>query len=384
MAPHPTHRQPGDLAAFAVAGMFWLYYLAPLVVRPDKAVLWFVAGVPGVIAVAALTLRHRRPVAAVGIVAACLLLSPAAAGAAFVALANLAHRADRARTVVAGAATLIAAKSVQLALPLGGTSALDEVTTAVAFEFILLTSGVAIAALVGRLMRSSEREKSSRAASEVARAEAEQARLAETRLAERARIAREMHDVVAHRISLVAMRAGILAHRSTDPDTLDEARLIQATAREALAELRIVLADLRGTDAPPEPPQPTLADLPVLVAEARDAGQRVDLDLGVPPAVVPDRLSRQAYRIVQEGLTNARKHAPGTTVSVAVTGRRGERLAVEVANPIADLAVPGATGGGLGLVGVAERVALLGGSVSHGVTSGTFRLSAALPWTENA
>lgn len=383
MTSHPTRTRTGDLAALAVAGLFWLYYMSPVVVRNDPWLFVLIVGVPGLIAIGALALRRRRPVAAVGIAAACLVLSAAAAGAAFVALAHLAHRADRTRTVVGGAAALIGAKALELVLPIGGRSALDGLYSAVVVELIVLVGGVVIAALAGRLARSAEGEAASRAASAAARAEAEQARLAEARLAERARIAREMHDVVAHRISLVAMRAGVLAHKAPDPETADEARLIQTTAREALAELRTVLADLRGTDAPPEPPQPTLADLPVLVAEARDAGQRVNLEMAVPPAEVPARLSRQAYRIAQEGLTNARKHAPGTTVKVAVTGRRGGRLAIEVSNPVADLALPGVAGG-LGLVGVAERVALLGGSVSHGVTSGTFRLSASLPWTETA
>lgn len=377
--------RPGDVPAFAVAGLFWTYYMTPLAVRPDPWGFALVVGVPGLIAVGALTLRRRRPVLTVGIVAICLVVSAAATGAGFVALAHLAHRAERVWTVAVGALALVAAKAVNLVvLRTGGRTALDGITSAVSVESTVLVAGVAIAALIGRLLRSDELAQASRAASAIARAEAEQARLAEARLAERARIAREMHDVVAHRISLVAMRAGVLAHRTADPEVADEAALIQTSARDALAELRVVLADLRGTDAPPEPPQPTLADLPVLVAEARDAGQLVDLDLTVPVGEVPARLSRQAYRIVQEGLTNARRHAPGAPVGVTVTGRPGTDLIVEVTNPVTDLALPDGTSAGLGLVGVAERVDLLGGSVNHGVASGRFGLRASLPWTQTA
>ncbi|MFT3877291.1 MAG: histidine kinase [Propioniciclava sp.] len=378
------HARSGNLAAFGVAGLFWAYYMTPMIVRADRGAFALIVGLPGLIAIGALALRRTRPGMTLAVTAACLVLSSAATGACFVAMAQLSRRTERPGGVVAGAAALLAAKTVQLAIPFGGQSVLDGINSAAAFEFIVLSSGLAIAVLTGRLARSREREEASRAASAAARAEAEQARLAEARLAERARIAREMHDVVAHRISLVAMRAGVLAHGGPDAHTREEARLIQGTAREALAELRIVLADLRGADAPPEPPQPTLAELPALVAEARDAGQQVRLGLAVDAAEVPARLSRQAYRIVQEGLTNARKHAPGALVSVEVTGRRGDRLSVEIINPVADLALPDTTGAGLGLVGVAERVALLGGTVSHGVTSGTFKLSASLPWTEAA
>lgn len=381
--PTPTApARPGDVTAFVVAGLFWAYYMTPLAVRADRWEFALIAGVPGLIAIGALTLRRRRPMLTMSIAAICLVMSAAAVGAGFVALAHLAHRAERTRSVVAGALALIGAKAAELVIPRFGSTALDGVTSAITVEVTVLVAGVIIAALAGRLLRSNDLAEASRAASAAARAEAEQARLAEARLAERARIAREMHDVVAHRISLVAMRAGILAHRAADPETADEARLIQTSARDALAELRVVLADLRGADAPPEPPQPTLADLAVLVAEARDAGQRIDLDLAVPVGDVPAGLSRQAFRIVQEGLTNARKHAPGARVGVAIAGHPGGGLVVEVTNPVADLALSDGTGAGLGLVGVAERVALLGGAVRHGVASGTFGLHASLPWTE--
>jgi signal transduction histidine kinase len=379
--PSNPERTLHRAAPVLVALLFWAYYLVPFVARPDLWIRGLVA-VPGLLAIAALGLRGRRPLLVVVVTGACLLVSPGAAGAVFVAQAGLARRTPRIATVLAAATGLVLAKAVQLLL-LSGAPATARIS-AIAFEFTVLTAGVVIATLAGRLARSRAEEAASRTESERARRAAEQARLAEARLAERSRIAREMHDVVAHRISLVALRAGVLAHSAPDPSTRDEARLIQSTARDALAELRVVLADLRGPDAPPEPPQPTLADLPVLVAEARSSGQVVAVDLGVAAEEVPTRISRQAYRIVQEGLTNARRHAPGAPVSIAVTGRRGERLAVEITNPVTDLAPPDTTGAGLGLVGIAERADLLGGSMSHGIRAGSFELTASLPWTEAA
>lgn len=418
VSPSAVTRQDAAIG-WMVAVLFWLYYLSPVVVRPDRWTFALVAGLPGLAALAALTLRHRRPVATVVLTGACLMVTATATGAVLVAQVSLAHRMRRFVPVLLSAGGLLAVKVVEVAVYAVVTRQPVR-SSAVGFELLLLIAGLVIATLSGRLRRSQEEEEVSRAASERAEQETarariatEEARLAEARLAERARIAREMHDVVAHRISLVAMHAGVLAHTAVDDSGRETARLIQSNAREALAELRVVLADLRdedppgvrgggggdvgvrgsespgtdraaglrGGDAPPEPPQPTLADLPRLVADNRQAGQRIDLALSVVADEVPPRLSRQAYRIVQEGLTNARKHAPGAPVTVEVTGRSGSRLAVAVTNPLTDLAPPDTTGSRLGLVGVAERVALLGGSVTHGIREGRYELTASLPWT---
>lgn len=213
----------------------------------------------------------------------------------------------------------------------------------------------------------------------------EQAVAAErAREAERTRIAREMHDVLAHRLSLVSMHAGVLAFRADlAPDEVQaEAKVIADASRQALDELRGVLGVLRDSDAG-RPPQPSVADLADLVAQARTLGP-VELDErleGTPAAP----LGRHVYRVVQEGLTNARKHAPGTPVTVRVAGRPGGEIDVEVRNP-ASLAVPvgpsaGATGSGLGLVGLAERASLAGGRIEHGRTpDGGFTLRVVLPW----
>ena len=147
------------------------------------------------------------------------------------------------------------------------------------------------------------------------RAEAEQQlRVEQARQQERARIAREMHDVLAHRISLLSLHAGALEFRPDAPpeEVARAAGVIRASAHEALEDLRTVIGVLRegaeGDEA--ERPQPTLADLPALIDESRAAGMQVRYDWHLPdPPTVPAAAGRNAYRIVQEGLTNARKHA---------------------------------------------------------------------------
>ncbi len=226
-------------------------------------------------------------------------------------------------------------------------------------------------------------------------------REAQARSSERAAIAREMHDVLAHRISLLAMHAGALSYREdlSREQTREVAGLIRQTAHQALEELRGVLGALRDGDGEtgggeegraPAPPQPTLADLPALLAEADQAavtGGRISLDDELPPgADAPDGVGRHVYRIVQEALTNARKHAPYAPVSVALRGAPGARLEVEVSNPMPSYVglaaaadrVPGA---GLGLIGLAERASLAGGGLRHGPTDdGRYLVRAWLPW----
>ncbi len=216
----------------------------------------------------------------------------------------------------------------------------------------------------------------------------------EARQLERERIAREMHDVLAHRISILSLHAGALEYGpGAPPEQIQRAAsAIRTSAHQALQDLREVIGVLRQApeDARPERPQPTLADLPALVEESRQAGMDVTLDL-VEPApsapTPPEALGRNAYRIVQEALTNARKHAPGTPVTVRVAGAPGEGLTVEVANPVPAAAhrrqavseIPGA---GTGLIGLAERAKLAGGRLDHHLSDeGAFVLRAWLPWS---
>jgi signal transduction histidine kinase len=224
------------------------------------------------------------------------------------------------------------------------------------------------------------------------RAEREQSLLVEqARQAERARIAREMHDALAHRISLLSMHAGALEFRpdASPDDVARAAGVIRASAHGALEDLREVIGVLRHTEdggtPGPERPQPTLCDVPGLLDESRAAGMRIDGGVEVPGAEdVPRSLGRNAYRVVQEGLTNVRKHAAGTRAHVAVTGTRDDGLTVEVRNaaPVGGRADgPTLPGAGTGIVGLAERTTLAGGRLEHGRTAdGGFVLRAWMPW----
>lgn len=365
--------------AWAVAALGFLYYCPPLVIplinpshHLDPGLVVLLLG-PGLVAMLLLVWLRRAPIPVAVSLAGLWLLSPAVFGPAMAAQAHIArHR--RGIDAIAMACVLVAAKSVVM---LHGTSG----DSAARVEVLISATGVIIALLVGLLSRSTTDANQQRAAAQAARQDAWEAQLNETRLLERERIAREMHDVVAHRISLIALHAGALAHhmRSEQGEAGDLARAIQANAQSSLDELRTMLTRLRGNAAPPEPPQPTLSGLDALLADARSAGQQVAVELDGDPAEVPDRVSRHAYRIVQEGLTNARKHAPGAPVALSLR-TTADRLRVVVRNRLADLAQPDRSGSGLGLVGIAERVDLVGGDLSHGIKGGEFILEATLPY----
>ncbi|MFE3448082.1 sensor histidine kinase [Nonomuraea sp. NPDC059194] len=205
----------------------------------------------------------------------------------------------------------------------------------------------------------------------------------EARRLERERIAREMHDVLAHRISILSLHAGALEFRPDAPpeQIAKAAGAIRESAHQALQDLREVIGVLRQPgeqgELRPERPQPTLADLPGLVEESREAGMEVTLRLAAGQA--PESLGRNAYRIVQEALTNARKHAPGAPVRAEVMGGPQEGLTITVRNKTGwPSSIPGT---GTGLIGLAERAELAGGRLEHRRTpEGDFVLEAWLPW----
>ena len=213
------------------------------------------------------------------------------------------------------------------------------------------------------------------------RTELEQAR--RTVLEERTRIARELHDVVAHHMSLIAVRAETAPYRLSGlPEPVsDEFRSLSAAAREAMADMRRLLGVLRSDEAVSRAPQPQLSDLPALVAAARVAGVSIELSVPAELDQVPAGVGVCAYRIVQESLSNASQHAPGAPIIVSVD-HGGSVVLLRIANGPGG---PGRSAGngvghGHGLAGMHERVALLGGSLSAASgPDGGFVVSAVLP-----
>ncbi|KAA9108514.1 sensor histidine kinase [Microbacterium rhizomatis] len=245
--------------------------------------------------------------------------------------------------------------------------------TLVAATFALLLAWTA-----GALVRASTRARENRAAQERAEAEA----VAEQ---ERVRIARDMHDVVAHSLAVVIAQAdgaryaaaSSPAHDGSAPDEVAVHALatISTTARAALADVRLLLTQLRHSQA--DGPQPTLADLEDLYAQVRAAGVAVTVDIDpMPRAEVPAGVQLAVYRILQEALTNALRH--GDARAVAVTQAwHPDRVELGVRNRVPDGAVPHRSGHGL--IGMAERASLVGGTLRAGVESGEFAVHAALP-----
>ena len=217
------------------------------------------------------------------------------------------------------------------------------------------------------------------------RAEAEQElRVSQARGNERARIAREMHDVLAHRISQISLHAGALGFRSDlDADELRaNATVIRDLANDALTDLRGVLGVLRDpeTGELASAPQPTWADLPALVEQAREAGLHVEVSDRLPGGEpVPDVVGRTLYRIVQEGITNAGKHAPGAVLRIEVSGSPVDGVDIVLRNPLG-FGPSRTPGSGLGLIGLTERAELRGGRLDARRDGQQFVLRGWIPW----
>ncbi|MFG3225828.1 sensor histidine kinase [Kitasatospora sp. NPDC048194] len=213
-------------------------------------------------------------------------------------------------------------------------------------------------------------------------AEQAQERARRARLEERTRIAREMHDVVAHRVSLMVVHAGALERIALkDPEkAAQSAKLMGEVGRQALNELREILGVLRMDDERP-PEQDSLAGLPRLVDQSRAAGMAVTLTVSGSRQEFTGEAEQTAYRVVQEGLTNAHKHAGGAQVSVLLAyAPNGVRVSVVNACPGGERGAAQLPSGGNGLLGMRERVIALGGTFSAGPEAdGGFRIEAVLP-----
>ncbi|WP_147456929.1 sensor histidine kinase [Micromonospora pisi] len=210
----------------------------------------------------------------------------------------------------------------------------------------------------------------------------QQARTDRVRAEERNRIAREMHDVVAHRVSLMVLHAGALEVSATDAGTVETAALIRSTGREALANLRDVLGVLRSewTVGAGLVPQPALADLDRLLEESRGAGVAVTRHDDGTPQPLPVTVEHAAYRVVQEALTNVHKYARDGVTDVHLR-YLPDSLEVSVRNTAPTTVAEGLPGAGLGLVGLRERVELLDGRLeTGGEPDGGFTVRARIPY----
>jgi signal transduction histidine kinase len=375
-----------DTLLFLLAVLAWLLTTANRLeasTAVEPAWLFDLDQVAGALGCLGLWLRRRWPVGLALVLVALSTFSETVAGAMVVALFTVAiHRPPR-TTARVYALSVLAALIYVVLRPEPGVPAVAL------FLFGVVVQGAAVGwglfIHYRRQLVLSLRDRAVRAETE-AQLRAEQAQ-------QRARdeIAREMHDVLGHRLSLLSVHAGALEFR---PDASPEeiaraAKVIRENAHLALQDLREVIGVLRAPVG--ELPQPTLADLRQLVAESGRAGMRVGLREELGGATVPDLVGRTAYRTVQEGLTNARKHAPGAGVVVRLAGSPGEGLTVEVCNeapesrpdpgPAAGAEAVSDPGPGQGLVGLAERVALADGRLEHGPTAGGgWRSAAWLPW----
>ncbi len=340
--------------------------------------------VVGVAALAVVPFRHRAPLLVGVLVIAGSTVSTLAVGAAVLALVSLVTRRRPLEIAIGSALFIVSSLFGEGLYPSEDSTPLWQTLIAAAVGTALL---VAIGVAIGqrRALVQSLRERAALLERD------QQLREDRAREQERAHLAREMHDVLGHRLSLVALHAGALEYRgrSLSPDeTVEAAGVVRAEAHAALTELRDVLGVLRdpGDTAAVSgtaPPQPTLRDLPALLQEARASGALVTATVDDASAGAPDAMGRHAYRVVQEALTNARRHASGQPVTVAVDVLGDPALRVRVSNPTAGPPLPDSPpSGGHGLRGLAERARLVGGTFSAGRDAdGTHVVEAVLPWT---
>ncbi|MEV5672977.1 histidine kinase [Streptomyces sp. NPDC052503] len=368
-----------DITAFLCAAGFGMLALVTIEADPTTPDGVLVAdSLVGAAACCGLWARRRWPVGVAVTLTAVSLVEPVAAGAMLVGLFSLAvHRPFRPVAFI-GAGALVVAPVQPMLRPDPGSSFLASSVIGALLVLLVLSWGMVVRSR--RQLVVSLRERARRAETE-AELRAEQAQ----RLAREA-IAREMHDVLAHRLTLLSVHAGALEFRPDAP-TAEVARaagVIRDSAHEALQDLREIIGVLRapGESEDGNRPQPTLVTLDALVDESRSAGMRVTLDNRVAdPARPPAATGRTVYRIAQEALTNARKHAPGAPVGVTVAGGPGDGLTIEVDNPAPDEPFDPVPGSGQGLIGLTERANLAGGSLDHGPRpDGGFTVRARLPW----
>ncbi|MFI2105088.1 sensor histidine kinase [Isoptericola sp. NPDC019693] len=335
----------------------------------------------------ALTLRRRFPMLCLALVilgqlALAPLLPPFMnfqAPATLVAAYSVGVLAPRRPAL--GAAAGAAVVQVLLGYVLGGPATVAELGVPVGAQLwggLVSTLLIYLGAVLGGAYVGTRRELLKQLRARVAQAEREREALAaQAVLAERGRMARELHDVAAHHLSGIVVQAAA-AERLVegDPERAKESlRWIRRQGRETLENLRLVVGILRDTgegDDAPSAPQPTLADVPALLDLARSTGTRVQETRRGEPYDLPPTVQLTVYRVLQESLANARRHAPGSAVDVETLYDEDE-VAVTVRNGPADRAVataPPEAGPGHGVIGMTERAELVGGRLTARRTSG--------------
>lgn len=253
----------------------------------------------------------------------------------------------------------------------------------------LLTSVIGVIlvgffALIGILIGTNRGRKSAVVESALSAQRAAEAEVDRAKSDERTRIAREMHDALAHRLSLVAMHAGVLEYRSdlSAEQTATTAKVVGDNSRLALEELRDILGVLRSSDlTDARRAQPVAADLPALIAEASEG---VQIEISIPDAEVlaamPSTLGLHVYRTVQELLTNHRKHAPAAALMLSVTAQAGDGVSIRASNSTLSPADRPTVPSGHGLDGIAERIRLAGGTFRTDHAAHHFTVEAWMPW----
>lgn len=364
---------------------------------PLQNAVFLAALIGAIVAVVVLRRRHAAPYAVTLVTASLPLILPLDATAALFALAALV-RSRSGRLVWACAAVVGVATAVALVRDASGgttdSSMLKSMTSthpsgqAMAVDLSLWVPLIVAAVLVGLaigsglFMRNRAALVATQGRADAAQRSSEQLSDQLGRQAERDLIAREVHDVIGHRLSLLSLHAGGLEVAAGEDQRLTRsASLIRENAQQAMEDLQSLLRVLREPEESiiSRIAMPSLADLPVVIDETVDGGMPVVSTIYLSEAEQADpALSRAVYRIVQELLTNARRHAPGAPVRLLVQGGPGEGIRIETANRLTTQH-PGPAGNGL--TGISERVALWGGTVRHGLDEGQiFRVAVQLPW----
>ncbi|MGC9668110.1 sensor histidine kinase [Planosporangium sp. 12N6] len=298
---------------------------------------------------------------------------PAFVLATLIAIYTLALATDRATTWIAASVTAVMLAGAQMVF-----TEKSWLSPAVAG----MIAWVCLAAAAGDAVRS---RRAYVAAVEERARRAEESREEEARrrvVEERLRIARELHDVVAHHIAMINVQAGVATHvLRAQPEVAEQALgHIRQASRTVLEELSVMLSVMRqsGDSTAPTEPAPSLARLDELVGTFHAAGLAVELELSGRPRPLPPTVDLAAYRVVQESLTNVHKHGGGAAARLAV-GFAPDRLRIDIRN-VGGAAAKAATGTGHGLLGMRERATAVGGTLTAGPTgAGDFRVHAVLP-----